>query len=134
MSQIANTAIVTSRVSIMHDCTIRWLEKVISESYDEQVWRQLSYKIFFNDLNEKSLVYKKKMIEQLKEDYEIALIVDDHPEVSEYAKSNDIVCLVPATGYKNLNGNDLMVKGKKVLTDDSRGLTRKSKKKVAKNA
>lgn len=115
MSQMSNTAIITSRVPLMSACTIEWLEHVITERYGKTVWRQLSYKLFFNELKEKSLAYKKRIIEQLMQTYDIALIVDDHPEIANYAKSKGLVCLVPATGYKDLNGNDLMVAGKKCL-------------------
>lgn len=127
MSQTSHTAIVTSRIPVMRTYTIDWLEQVISELYGKQVWRQLNYKLFFNELNEKSLAYKKKMIEKLRETYNIALIVDDHPEVADYAKSKNIVCLVPATGYKNLNDNDLMIVGRPCLVKEPKKRKRKAK-------
>jgi len=115
MSQITNTAIITSRVPLMSACTIEWLEYVVSMYYGKPTWRQMRYKLFFNELKEKSLAYKKRLFEELRKEYDIELIVDDHPEIADYAKSKGIVCLVPATGYKDLNGNDLMVAGKKCL-------------------
>lgn len=36
--------------------------------------------------------------------YDILLLIESHPEVIEWAKSKKIDTLVPATGYKDLNG------------------------------
>lgn len=118
MAQTSHAAIVTARTPLLRYATIAWLERTISLFYSKQEWRRLSYKLIFNEFNEKSIVYKKRTIEELKETYDIALIIDDHPEIAEYAKSNGLVCLVPATGYKNLNGCDLMTTSNKCLAKE----------------
>lgn len=107
LAQVTNVAILTARPDYMHPCTIQWIKDKVIEHYSEQIFRRMSYLITFNENKEKSLVYKKRIIEEYEKSYRIALIIDDHPEIVEYAKSKDIVCLSPATGYKNLNGNDL---------------------------
>lgn len=106
MSQVGHTAIVTARPQYMSTCTIQWLEKNVIQYYGESVWRRLSYKLYFNDTKDKSLAYKKKMFEQLKETYDIVLVIDDHPDIAKYLKSINVMCLVPSTGYKDLNGKD----------------------------
>lgn len=108
LAQVSKVAIITARPDYMHPCTIQWLKDKIINYYGEQVFRQISYFITFNELKEKSLAYKKRIIEEYEKSYRIALIIDDHPEIIKYAKSKNIVCLSPATGYKNLNGNDLI--------------------------
>ena len=78
--------------------------------FDEMTWRKASFKISFNEKMEKSLAYKKKTFKKLMENYNILLLVEDHPEVIAWAKSKKIDTLVPATGYKDLNGTDLTEK------------------------
>ena len=112
MALLINVAIVTSRHEILKAATIRWLNKVIVETYGDNVWRNINYKMFFNVKKETSLTYKKKQFTELMEKYNILLLIEDHPEVVEWAKSKKIDTLVPATGYKDLNGKDLVKKAK----------------------
>lgn len=103
----SNVAIVTSRHSLLKSATVEWLKKYTLEFFDESIWRLMKYKLIFNDEIEKSLVYKKRVFQELAEIYNIQLLIEDHPEVVAYAKSIGINVLVPSTGYKNLNNNDL---------------------------
>lgn len=108
LSIISNVAIVTSRFDVLRAKTVNWLKDTILTKYGDSTWRRVNYKMFFNDDKEKSLVYKKNTITKLLETYNIQLMVEDHPEVANWAKTKGINVLVPATGYKNLNGNDLI--------------------------
>lgn len=110
MALLTKVAIVTSRREILKAATIRWLNKVVVENYGDNVWRNINYKMFFNENNLHSLTYKKKVFTSLMETYNILLLIEDHPEVIEWAKSKKIDTLVPATGYKDLNGKDLVKK------------------------
>lgn len=103
----SNVAIVTSRFEILRSKTINWLKEKITERYNSSIWRQVRYQIYFNEEKEQTLKFKKSMISKLMKTYNISLMVEDHPEVIKWAKSKDIMVLVPSTGYKDLNGKDL---------------------------
>lgn len=107
---VTQVIIVTARFEIMKQATIDWLKENCVKYFDEMTWRKVSFKISFNEKMEKSLAYKKKTFKKLMENYNILLLVEDHPEVIAWAKSKKIDTLVPATGYKDLNGTDLMEK------------------------
>lgn len=112
LASITNVAIVTARFEIMKPETIEWLKENCIKLFNDATWRQLHFDLFFNEKMEKSLVYKKEVFSKLLETYDISLLVEDHPEVINWAKSKNINVLVPATGYKNLEGTDL-TRGKK---------------------
>jgi phosphoglycolate phosphatase-like HAD superfamily hydrolase len=114
LASVTNVAIVTSRPEIMRGKTTNWLRDNIIECYGELAWRQVRYKMFFNEFQEKSLVYKKNICTELMKTNKILLLIDDHPDVIDWAKSKGIETLVPGTGYKNLNDKDL-VKEKQCL-------------------
>ena len=108
LSITSNVAIITARFDVLRAKTVDWLKETILKRYGDSTWRRVNYKMFFNDFKEKSLSYKKNTITKLLETYNIQLMIEDHPEVANWAKSKGINVLVPVTGYKNLNGNDLI--------------------------
>lgn len=107
MAKTDNVAIITSRKDILQPQTVEWLKTNIIAMTNETVWRSIRYKLIFNEKKEKSLEYKRKAIAKLAETYKISLIIDDHPDVIEWAKKQGIEVLVPGNGYKDLNGKDL---------------------------
>lgn len=128
LSMVTKVAIVTSRHEILLGDTQKWIEQNTIKYYNEQTWRQMFYQTYFNDSKVKSLQFKQKKLTELMDAYNILLLIEDHPQVIEWAKKKNIEVLVPATGYKNLNGQDLMpvqIDSKKV--DDS-SLTKTQKK------
>lgn len=106
-ASLTKVAIVTSRYELLKAKTIEWLKAQISKRYGEARWRQLRYDMYFNELKEPSLKFKKDKLSELMKTYNILFMIEDHPQVIAWAKSKSITVLVPATGYKNLNGKDL---------------------------
>lgn len=105
-AKTSNVAIVTARHLRLYAKTIEWLKQSIIDRYNESTWRSLSYKLFFNENKETSLQYKKRVFKELEKQYEISLVVEDHPDVITFLKNKNVNVLVPATGYKNLNEKD----------------------------
>ena len=103
----SNVAIVSSRYEIMHGLTTQWLEEQITKRHGNDCWRRVRYTSYFNKFKESTLKFKKDTLSELMRTYDITLMVEDHPDVINWAKSKNIMVLVPSTGYKNLNGKDL---------------------------
>ena len=105
-AKTSNVAIVTARYLRFYAKTIEWLKQSVIDRYNESTWRSLHYKLFFNENKETSLQYKKRVFKELEKQYEISLVVEDHPDIITFLKKKNVNVLVPATGYKNLNGKD----------------------------
>lgn len=106
LASVENVAIVTSRFEVVKQQTIDWLKYYCTQYFDEVTWRRVQFQISFNEKKEKSLVYKTKILKELMEKYNIIFMVEDHPEVINWAKSKGIMVLIPSTGYKDLEGTD----------------------------
>lgn len=106
LASVENVAIVTARYEIVKPQTIDWLKQYCTQYFDEATWRRVQFQISFNEKKEKSLVYKTRILKELMEKYNIMLMVEDHPEVINWAKSKGIMVLIPSTGYKDLEGTD----------------------------
>ena len=106
LASVENVAIVTSRFETVKQQTIDWLKQYCTEYFDEATWRRVQFQISFNEKKEKSLVYKTRILKELMERHNIILMVEDHPEVINWAKSKGIMVLIPSTGYKDLAGTD----------------------------
>ena len=109
MAKTDNVAIITSRKDILQPLTVEWLKTNVIALTSETVWRSIRYKLIFNEKKEKSLEYKRKAITKLADTYKISLIIDDHPDIIEWAKKQGIEVLIPGNGYKDLNGKDLAI-------------------------
>ena len=107
MAKTDNVAIITSRKDTLQPLTVEWLKTNVIALTSETVWRSIRYKLILNEKKEKSLEYKRKAITKLADTYKISLIIDDHPDIIEWAKKQGIEVLVPGNGYKDLNGKDL---------------------------
>lgn len=107
MAKTDNVAIITSRKDTLQPLTVEWLKTNVIALTSGTVWRSIRYKLIFNEKKEKSLEYKRKAITKLADTYKISLIIDDHPDIIEWAKKQGIEVLVPGNGYKDLNGKDL---------------------------
>ena len=103
----SNVAIVSSRYEIMRGLTTQWLEEQITKRHGNDCWRRVRYTSYFNEFKESTLKFKKETLSELMRTYDITLMVEDHPDVINWAKSKNIMVLAPSTGYKNLNGKDL---------------------------
>ena len=106
LANVENVAIVTSRFDVVKQQTIEWLKYYCTQYFDETTWRRMQFQISFNEKKEKSLVYKARILKELMEKHNIILMVEDHPEVIDWAKSKGIMVLIPSTGYKDLEGTD----------------------------
>ena len=104
----SNIALVTSRFDYFQKDTFNWLKIKTIEHFNESIWRQMRFNAYFNVEQRKSLEFKRDTMKALSQKYNIVLLIDDHPEVVNWAEGQGITVLTPSTGYKNLNSKDLM--------------------------
>lgn len=109
MSLTHKVIILTGRTERMRIATTDWLKKVIEERTSKETYRRMNFSIIMRDNKDfsPSAIYKQKKLADLTKNYNIQLIIEDHPEIVEVATRMGFLVLKPNTVWKDLKGTDL---------------------------
>ena len=82
--------LLTARDEHVRTQTVEWLKKVVMERAGQDAFRRINFTLIMKESkssNKETIKYKKETIQNLIKQYNIQLIVEDHPEiVKEYTK------------------------------------------------
>ena len=110
LSQNYKVIIVTGRDEAVRSKTISWLKEVIESRYNKDVWRRCNFTLIMRPSKNTypSGKYKEQVFQDLYKQYNIQLVIDDHPDVLAVVDKLGLLSLKPNTIFKQIGDNDLL--------------------------
>ena len=110
LSQHCKVFILTGRCERVRSITQDWLRQVIEERVGKETFRRVNYTLIMRDNKDTdpSGKYKQKKLGELTKNYNIQLVIEDHPDVVDIATKMGLLVLRPNTVWKDLKGTDMI--------------------------
>lgn len=102
MARSHKVVILTGRDEYMQPNTIAWLRKVIIEKGGDNLWRDIYFQVITRVGKERDMKkseFKLAKIQELSKNYNIPLIIEDHPITVEKLTKAGFTVLMPGKGY-----------------------------------